>query len=385
MAVNERLQDRLSAPLEKRKASGEYRSLRVSDPNDEMLNLANNDYLNLAQASFMREAGSAALDRFGCSASASPLISGYGPAHDSLIGVLKEWHQFEAGLLWNSGYVANQALLSGLPCKADLVLADRLIHNSMISGILASGARLKRYRHCDLDHLESLLQESATGAEVVFVVTESVFSMDGDYPDLFRLAEMRERYGFFWIVDEAHALGWYGENGSGLVEESGVGEQVDALVGTLGKALGSAGAYTLFGDSLIAGFLVNFASEFIYSTYLPPSSAAIAERAVEHVAAAGALRARGRASSRAIRERLRTIGYDVALTDSPIVSIPLGSATRAMDAAQRLEAAGIRVGVARPPTVPEGTSRLRISLKADLSPESIDRLIGAVEELEPGA
>ena len=283
-------------------------------------------------------------------------------------------------MIWNSGYVANQALLGSIPRKDDLILADRLIHKSMISGILSSGARLMRYRHCDTGHLEELLEKNTTGDRIVFVVTESVFSMDGDYPDLEKIAELKERYDFFWIVDEAHALGWYGKRGSGLVEQFGVAESVDALVGTLGKALGSMGAYALFRDEVVERYLTNFADEFIYSTYLSPSAASAANAAIGCIQNMEENRESMRLLSAFFRKRLIEKGFSVSLGDSPIVSISLGNPDAAVKAADALGKRGIQVGAVRPPTVPEETSRLRVSLKANLSEADLTKVVNALAE-----
>lgn len=369
------LQERLTTPLLDRRDAGLKRELRAYDPDPGVLNLANNDYLNLANDARVIAAAKRSLDEFGCSSSASPLITGFGRAHEQLLDRLKRWHDFEFGMIWNSGYVANQALLSSLPRKGDLVLADRLIHKSMISGILASGAQLMRYRHCDMAHLEELLEKHGSAGRIVFVVTESVFSMDGDYPDLEKMAQLKVRYGFFWIVDEAHALGWYGKKGSGLIEHFGVAESVDVLVGTLGKALGSMGAYTLFGDELLEEYLANFADEFIYSTYLAPSAASAAGAAIDCIEAMEPERESMSLLSVLFRKRLIDNGFSVSLGDSPIVSVSLGEADAAIRASRALEQAGLRVGAVRPPTVPEGTSRIRISLKANLSETELTRIV----------
>ncbi|MBT5168251.1 MAG: 8-amino-7-oxononanoate synthase [Opitutales bacterium] len=368
------LRDRLTKPLLKRQDAGLTRKLRVFSTNEEMLNLANNDYLSLSNHPQVIDAAKRAIEFYGCSSSASPLITGFGPSHHELLEVLKDWHGFKGGMIWNSGYVANQALLSSLPCKGDLVLADRLIHKSMISGILSSGARLMRYRHCDIDHLEELLEKHATGDRIVFVVTESVFSMDGDYPDLKKMAELKERLGFFWVVDEAHALGWYGKRGSGLVERLGAADSVDVLVGTLGKALGSMGAYSLFRDEVVERYLTNFADEFIYSTYLAPAAASAATAAIECIRNMEFNRESLSLLSASFRKQLIEKGFSVSLGDSPIVSIALGETDAAIQAAETLEELGILVGAVRPPTVPDGTSRLRVSLKADLSEADLARV-----------
>jgi len=379
--VNQLLKSRIGSELTARMGSGTFRELRTSDPAKNILNLASNDYLGLSSDPRLQKAGQDAISKFGCSSSASPLVTGFGEAHRDLLALIESWYGFETGIVWNTGYVANQALLSLLPKRGDLVLADRLIHNSMISGVLASDARLLRYRHCDLEHLEGLLKKYAVDDRVLFIVTESVFSMDGDFPDLKRIADLKEKYGFFWILDEAHAVGWYGKEGSGLAEEFGVLDQVDALVGTLGKALGSMGAYTLFREKAISDYLINFAGEFIYSTYLPPACAAIAIEAIRCVRKSSSLRKRGRDLSTRVRKLLEQFGLDVLPGDSPIISIQIGEADRVVDLARELENRGILAGAIRPPTVPEGTSRLRISLKADLSDSSTNRFLKALEAI----
>lgn len=371
------LQSRLKAKLDERKRTGLFRSLRAANVDPGILNLANNDYLDLAKDKKMQSAGIDALERYGCSSSASPLITGYGLVHEELKQTLCRWHGFSHGLIWNSGYAANQAVLSLLPQKGDLVFADRLIHNSILSGILKSGARLIRYRHTDLDHLEALLVDHGEAERNVFVVTESVFSMDGDWPDLERLAKLKESLEFFWILDEAHALGWYGDQGQGLASELGVEDRVDLLVGTMGKALGSLGAYTLFRDESIGDFLVNYSDEFIYSTYLNPANAAIVIEAVEIVRASTLLRRQGRKISKAIRRSLNALGLSVAEGDSNIISVVVGDADKTMRASRLLNSQGILVGSIRPPTVPRETSRLRVSLKATLTSKDVERILAA--------
>ncbi len=379
--MNPTLKSRIDSVISERVRAGTLRKVRVNDSVDGVLNLADNDYLSLSHDARLQKAGREAINRFGCSSSASPLITGFGPVHRDLLASIESWYGIRNSIAWNSGYVANQALLHLLPRKGDLVLADRFIHNSAIAGILSSGSRLLRYRHCDLEHLEALLKEHAVNDRVLFVVTESVFSMDGDYPDLKSIANLREQYGFYWVLDEAHAVGWYGEEGSGLAEEFGVLSQVDALVGTLGKALGSMGAYTLFKDEAICDYLVNLAGEFIYSTYLPPVCAAVATEAIQSVRQSISLREEGKKLSSRVRIRLKEMGFDVALGDSPIISIPVGDANRVMKIANEFANRKILVGAVRPPTVPEGTSRLRISLKADLADESIKRFLDVLGEV----
>ncbi len=370
---------RLERDLDERKAEGLEREIPEIGSAEGLTNLADNDYLGLSFHPSVKQAAKDAIGLYGTSSSASPLISGYGKAHENLLDTLLSWHEFEYGIIWNSGYAANQALLASLPQKGDIVLADRLIHNSMISGLLRSGARIARYRHCNLDHLEELLDLYVKQGRISFVVTESVFSMDGDFPDLKRLARLKQSYNFIWILDEAHSLGWYGEKGNGLAEEYGVAKEVDVLVGTLGKSLGSMGAYTLFHDERLKRFLVNFSGEFIYSTYLAPSCAATAQASIRIVEEDSAPRASGRKLSRRVRTAVREMGFHTDDTDSPIISIVLGDISKTMGVAKALQEDGFLIGSIRPPTVPENTSRLRISLKANLGENVVEQLIASLE------
>jgi 8-amino-7-oxononanoate synthase len=365
------LSARLGRELDERRSQGLERTLHARVADEPLLDLANNDYLRLSQHPAVKAAAIAATERWGCSSAASPLITGYTEAHEALLAELRDWCGFACGLVWNTGFAANAAVLSGLPCRGDLVLADRLIHNSMIHGLLASGARLQRYRHLDLDHLAELLEQTAGQYETVFVVSETVYSMDGDYPELRAMAELKQRYGFFWILDEAHALGWYGAGGSGLIEAAGVGDSVDLMVGTLGKGLGSMGAFTLFHDEVLRRHLINHAGEFIYSTYLPPSCAVAAHKAVELIRQQPTERPRLHAMARDFRKMLPGVPDG----DAPIVPVRVDDPVAA---AAALREQGIRVGAIRPPTVPAGEGRLRISLNASLTEPDLRRVAVAV-------
>lgn len=373
--VNHFWQD-LDASLAQRDAEDLRRSLSPRSVESGLIDLSNNDYLRLSQHPDVIAAGQAALAKWGASASASPLISGYTEEHAALEQELAEWAGFTHGLVWNSGYAANQAVLGKLPKRGDLVLADRLIHQSMIDGVLRSGARLQRYRHLDLEHLEELL--ATHNDRRIFVVTESVFSMDGDYPDLRAMAALKERYEFVWIVDEAHAIGWYGERGSGLAEAAGVAKAVDVFVGTLGKGLGSMGAFTLFHKVNLREYLINFAGEFIYSTYLAPACAAAARKAVEVASSMSDERVAWLKRSSEFRNSIASAPNG----DSPIVPVMLPSAAATMRAATTLREYGFLVGAVRPPTVPDNSSRLRISLNTTLSKTDEIRLAMVLQEVE---
>lgn len=371
---------RWTGELVSREAAGLMRRTRLWAPRAGELNLAGNDYLEMARDPVVTEAMAETARAQGASASASPLITGWREPHEELLAALCEWHGCAEGLVWTSGFAANAGVLGTLPRAGDLVLADRLVHHSMVAGILKCGARLQRYPHLDLAALERMLvREAETGpGRAVFVATESVFSMDGDFPDLRRIAALRRRFGFCWILDEAHALGWYGRTGAGLAEEQGVASEVDVLVGTCGKALGAGGAYTLFHGGPWREALVNHAGEFIYSTALPPPVAAAARAAVGRVRELAGDQASWREASRAFRACLRAAGWATAGGDSPIVPVTLGAPGRALVLADKLRGAGVLAAAMRPPAVPAGTSRLRFSLTRSFGASDALRVLMAL-------
>ncbi|WP_269522916.1 aminotransferase class I/II-fold pyridoxal phosphate-dependent enzyme [Coraliomargarita parva] len=363
--------------LSHRRQRGTLRRLRVSEEDRSILNLADNDYLGLRHHPDVIDAAVQACRKYGTSASASPLVTGYTAAHASLESAVSEWYGQRPCLIWNSGYAANQSVLKCLVQKDDLILADRLIHNSLIHGILQSGARLIRFPHNNLDCLESLLHHHA--GRKIHVVTESLYSMDGDSPDLQRIARLKAKYGFNWYLDEAHAIGWFGESGSGLAEAHGVSSRVDVLTGTLGKALAASGAYTVFSEDWMRDYCINMAGEFIYSTYLPPSSVCAAEAAIRIVRASGSSRRQWQAKAYRCRERLRLQGWEVWGTDAPILPVICDEVDRVTELSGELLQAGIRVAAIRPPTVPAGTARLRLSLKSTLDTPDYDKILSCFE------
>lgn len=365
--------------LEQRRQNSNFRELKARPHNDTTLNLSDNDTLNLRNHPALIEAAQMATEKWGTSSSASPLISGYTELHAELEGKLSDWYGGMPALVWNSGYAANQAVLKLFVDRDDLVLADRLIHNSLISGILQTGARLIRFPHNDLDHLESLLEKHQSERRI-HLVTESVYSMDGDYPDLGKIAQLKSRYPFNWFLDEAHAIGWYGRNGSGLAEAFNVLEHVDILIGTLGKALASSGAFTLFREKWQRDYCINEAGEFIYSTYLPPASAAAAVAALELVRENPQWRSDAQKNARRFRKKLQSDGWNVPGTESAIVPVLCGASEAALKLGSIFQQNGIRVGSIRPPTVSRGQARLRISLKSTLKDCDYERLYNCFEQ-----
>ena len=377
--MNEALLQRLRQSLAQREGSSLRRKLTARASADTRINLADNDYLGLSRDPMVVAAGVAALHEWGASSSASPLVTGYTEIHQKLEQTLAAWQGYEYGLVMNTGFSANSAVLGGLPKKGDLILADRLVHASMLDGIMASGARLRRFAHNDLDALELMLHEEPALDGVIFVVTESVYSMDGDSPDLKRLASLRKRFGFCWVLDEAHATGWYGETGSGLQEAQGAFAAADIVVGTLGKGLGSQGAYVLSHAPEVRDVLINFAGEFVYSTYLAPSCAAAALAAIERVKGMSGERSELHALSQAWRDGLVEAGFAVPSGDSPIIPLILGDSDVTLKYATALRAAGFMVSAIRPPTVPVRTGRIRISLRRGLTPAVLSSFVSALK------
>ena len=381
--MNAALLHRLRQALVQREGAALRRRLVARAADDRRVNLADNDYLGLARDPAVIAAAAAALRDWGASSSASPLVTGYTELHQRLERTLATWQGYEHGLVFNTGYAANAAVLGGLPRKGDVVLADRLVHASMLDGILRSGARLRRFAHNDLDALELMLHEEPALDGVIFVVTESVYSMDGDSPDLRRLASLRRRFGFCWVLDEAHATGWYGATGSGLQEGQGVPAAADIVVGTLGKGLGSHGAYVLSHAPEVRDALVNFAGEFIYSTYLAPASAAAASAAVERTRALAPERPALHALSVEWRDGLCAAGFAVPSGDSPIIPLILGDSDVTLRYAEALRGAGFLVSAIRPPTVPVRTGRIRISLRRGLPADSLASFLSVLKGVTP--
>ena len=377
--MNEALLQRLRQSLAQREGSSLRRKLTARASDDKRVNLADNDYLGLSRDPAVIAASVAALQEWGASAAASPLVTGYTEIHQKLEQTLAAWQGYAHGLVMNTGFAANSAVLGGLPKKGDLILADRLVHASMLDGIMASGARLRRFAHNDLDALELMLHEEPALDGVIFVVTESVYSMDGDSPDLKRLASLRKRFGFCWVLDEAHATGWYGATGSGLQEEQGAFAAADIVVGTLGKGLGSQGAYVLSHAPEVRDSLINFAGEFVYSTYLAPSCVAAALAAIDRVKGMSGERGELHALSQAWRDGLVEAGFAVPSGDSPIIPLILGDSDVTLKYATALRAAGFMVSAIRPPTVPVRTGRIRISLRRGLSPVVLSSFVSALK------
>ena len=368
--MSEQFFNRLEDELNSSRDKNLYREVRLFP--ECRLNLCANDYFQLRHDPKVIEGAKKACEIYGTGSGASPLLSGFLPCHQSLLEQLCQWKHKSYGLLFNTGFMANQAVLKHLPGKNDLVLADKLIHHSIAQALVQGSARFKRYHHLDLEHLRELLDADFKNYETVFVVTESVFSMDGDYPDLKKLVELKKDYPFVLILDEAHGTGVFGETGGGLAEEMQVQDQVDILIGTLGKSLASMGAYILSDSSTIINFLVNRAGEFIYSTFLSPAQVGSAEIALQILQSAQEKRRYLQEISRNCRKTLNI--EEGNNLPSPIIPVLIGDPVKTLELRNHLLQKGVMVGAIRPPTVPPDTSRLRISLHTGVTAQTLEEL-----------
>jgi 8-amino-7-oxononanoate synthase len=348
---------------------------RVRVGGRELLNFSSNDYLALANAPVVREAAREALAQFGAGSGASRLVVGDTLAHRSLEAALARFEGAEAALLFNSGYAANVGVLTALLGPGDVVFSDALNHASLVDGCRLSRARVVVYPHRDVEALEAALR--ATPGRRRLVVTDAVFSMDGDVAPLRALRELCDRHGAALLVDEAHATGVLGARGAGLCEATGV--HADVLVGTLSKALGGFGGYVC-GSAALREALVSLARPLVFSTSLPPATCAAAEVALE-LLQRPERRAALRARIEQLASGLRALGVPAG-GESAVFSVVLGEAGRALEASARLRERGLLVKAIRPPTVPVGTSRLRVALSAGHTAGDVEVLLGALASLE---
>jgi 8-amino-7-oxononanoate synthase len=338
------------------------------------VNLCSNDYLGLAAHPALHIAVVEAVrkaTRVG--GTGSRLLSGHAQSWNELEENFAQFVGTEAALYFGSGYAANLGLLTSLLGKDDLVFSDVSNHASLIDGIRLSGARRVIYPHLDLGALESRLREHEQERCRKLIVTESIFSMEGDVADIAALLGLAERYGAGLIVDEAHATGVHGPGGRGIVAEAGAAREVIASVHTCSKALASAGAFVC-GSSLLREQLINHARTFLFTTAMPPYMAGQIRAAVDLARDMDAQRAELQAMSSRLRSSLRAKGWDIAGSTTQIVPLLIGSNEEALGAAEYLQQEGFAVRAIRPPTVPEGSARLRFSLTCTIAAEEISGL-----------
>jgi len=371
------LPQRWAAILNDLRAQGRYRALSPPDGVD----FSSNDYLGYAERRQVCLDGPAAapLARSGM---ASRLLRGQHPIWDEVEATLARWHEAPAAMMMTSGYAANEGLLATVLEPHDWVASDERNHASIIDGLRLARAERFVYRHLDLDHLETGLRAAASSRSAqcqLFVVTEALFGMDGDRAPLSALVQLAERFEAQVIVDEAHSTGCFGPTGSGCVDEAGVRARVLATVHTGGKALGVAGAYVC-GPAVLRELLVNRCRHFIFTTALPPAVAAWWQEMLPRVAEDHAGRAALHEGARLFRAELERRGVLVG-GGHYVVPVVLGDDSRAVRAAGHLRAAGFDIRAIRPPTVPAGSARLRISIHADHAPETLFAAAAAVAQV----
>lgn len=376
---------------------------RIRVGGQSLLNFSSNDYLGLANDPSLKEAAGKAVERFGAGAGASRLICGSLAPHHELEETVAHFKGTEAALSFSSGYATAIGTICSLLGKDDVIILDKLVHACIVDAARLSGAKIRVFAHNDPDDLEEKLKwsnrrgeqrESQTSTTILsgtpitrpsegkhrtLVVTESIFSMDGDAAPLREIVALKEKYGAWLMVDEAHATGLYGKHRRGLAEELGVSDKIEIQMGTLGKALGASGGY-ISGSRGLVDFLVNRARSFIFSTAPVPAAAAAAQAAIEFVQS-GEGKLRQESLWARVKEFQSQIVNRKSQIPSAIIPLIIGNETRAVEAAARLRAQNIFVPAIRYPTVARGQARLRVTLTAVHTAEEINQLAVALEQI----
>ena len=377
----------IAGRLSRLQADGMLRSLRAGDyglphmfrQGEECLNLSANDYLGIANdpkliGEFLSQAGDM---RFG--STGSRLMTGNTDAYTDFEKELERVYGRMA-LVFGSGYHANTGILPALAGAGDLILADKLVHASIIDGILSSKADFSRFRHNDYGHLEELLAKNREHYKNIWIVSESIFSMDGDRSDVRQLANLKDKYGALLYIDEAHSIGTDGPNGLGICRAAGVLEQTDVAVFPMGKGMASLGAFVLCRRE-VKEYLVNTSRPFIFSTALPPVCVRWSAFVFNRMQAMDTRRERLAKASSQLRVELENEGFKM-LGDSHIIPVVFGENAAVLAAADSLREQGIWATAIRHPTVPKGQARIRLSLSAAFSPEDIGRVADAFKKLK---
>jgi len=346
----------------------------------EVINFSSNNYLGIANHPALATAAKEAIDRYGCGSGASRLISGNMTLHEELENQLAEFKGTEAALVFNSGFQANTGILSTLAGEGDAILSDELNHASIIDGCRLSRAKTIVYVHCDLGQLEEALKQAGSCRRKL-IVTETIFSMDGDEAPLTGIVELAEKYDAAVMVDEAHATGIFGPGGAGVVSKLGLVDRVLVQMGTLGKALGGFGAYVA-GSQALRDLLINRCRSFIFTTSLPPAIMAMAMAAIDLVEGEPERREALWNNCRLLSDGLKKMGFSLGEIQSPILPLIIGDADKCMQFSEQLLERGVFAQGIRPPTVPLGTSRLRITLMATHTREHIQIALDAFKEVK---
>ena len=380
--------DDLSQRLKAIRGEGLYRELREVDSaqgthvvieGKRLLNFSSNDYLGLANHAAVREAAREAVETYGAGSGSARLICGSLKVHHELEATLADFKGTEAALTFSSGYATAMGTICALVDKDDVIVIDKLLHACLVDGAKLSGAKLRVFAHNDMTELEDILKWAREkNAGRILIVTESVFSMDGDLSPLREIVELKERYGAWLMLDEAHATGLFGAHRRGLAEAFELAERIEIQMGTLGKALGSAGGY-ICGSRMLIDFLINRARTFLFSTAPVPTAAAAARAAIGVVRSQEGEELRTRLWARVDQLKNGLIGgpWKLPVVQSPIIPLMIGDEQRAMDTAALLRTNGILIPAVRYPTVARGQARLRLTVSAAHTPEDIDEFLHA--------
>ena len=353
--------------------------VEVHSGDRELINFSSNDYLGLAAHESWRMAAQDGVETLGAGAGSARLISGSQTIAHELEAALAAFKQTEAALSFSSGYAAALGVVPALVGQGDVLVIAKLVHASLVDAARLSGAKLRVFKHNDLADLESILQWADEREGNTLVITESVFSMDGDLAPVRDLVQLKNRYGAWLMLDEAHATGLYGEGRRGIAEEIGMAEHVEVQLGTLGKALGAAGGY-ICGSQALIDLLVNRARSFIFSTAPVPAQLAAAKRGVELLQSneGEALRTRLWANVDVLKNGLIQQGWKLPVVRSAILPLMIGDEREALALAERLREAGFWVPAVRYPTVARGAARLRVTVSAAHQPKHLDALLEAL-------
>ena len=373
--------DFIQEPLQERKKKSLLRQLRTLTPingvevlhqDRKLINFSSNDYLGLSVHPALQEAITGFTQKYGSGATASRLVCGTFPCHEAVESKLAALKGSERALIFNSGFQANVTLFPTLAGKNALLLVDKLAHNSILQGTKLSPAKTIRFQHNNLEHLEKLLQTYAPTQKFspIFIATESVFSMDGDRSDIDALIALAEKYGAFLVIDEAHATGVLGKKGMGLT----AGKNIDLTMGTFGKGCGSFGAYIACSAEL-ADYLINFCPGFIYTTALPPAVIGAIDAALDLIPSMEPERRRLLENAAYLRENLNGMGYETGNSSTQIIPVILGGEEETVTLSNWLEENNILAIPIRPPTVPPGKARIRLTLSALHTRTQIDFLL----------
>lgn len=374
--------DFVTRALHRRNEKHQFRELTTVEPTlngvhinkegQKIINFCSNDYLGLAQHPEVIARSAEFAEKYGAGATASRLVTGNYSIHEKLEKKLAETFDTEASLLFNTGFQANTSVLATVADRNSLILADKNVHNSLLQGAILSRAELIRFHHNDHDHLENLLQKASRKSyNRIWIITETVFSMDGDRNDLDALISLSERYGAFLFSDDAHAVGVLGENGMGL----NYGMQgIHISLGTFGKAFGSFGAFVGTSNPM-KDYLINFCPGFIYTTALPPAVVGAIDAALELIPTMDEERSSIQKNIIYLKNELREIGFETGDSNSQIIPVIIGDEKETLELSKQLEKEGIWAAAIRPPTVKKGSSRIRITLTAKHQKEDLNQLL----------